>query len=194
MSCPFTQQPVSRGLPRNQELFSVGFRRAGAKTTRLKKKKPIKSLYERLGGIFAIAAVVDHFSDAILRNPKVGVGSPNAFLDNWSRNEAPSRLPGLKWMRTLWVAAISGGPFKFHPSEAARFGKCPFSLENAHKQLQVSPAEFDEVARILARSLDHFGVKAREKREVIAAFAAHKPDVSNGFFLSHHRQPPTFSC
>jgi len=30
------------------------------------------SLYERLGGIFAIAAVVDYFSDAVIKNPKVG--------------------------------------------------------------------------------------------------------------------------
>ena len=31
-----------------------------------------KSLYDRLGGIFAIAAVVDHFSDALIKNPIVG--------------------------------------------------------------------------------------------------------------------------
>ena len=31
------------------------------------------SLYERLGGAFAIAAVVDHFSDAIVHNPMVGL-------------------------------------------------------------------------------------------------------------------------
>ncbi|WP_249129453.1 hypothetical protein [Bradyrhizobium sp. AUGA SZCCT0283] len=31
-----------------------------------------KSLYERLGGVFAIAAVVDHFSDAVVKNPVVG--------------------------------------------------------------------------------------------------------------------------
>ena len=30
-----------------------------------------KSLYERLGGVFAIAAVVDHFSDAVVQNPTV---------------------------------------------------------------------------------------------------------------------------
>jgi hemoglobin len=29
------------------------------------------SLYDRLGGAFANAAVVDHFSDAIVRNPIV---------------------------------------------------------------------------------------------------------------------------
>jgi hemoglobin len=30
---------------------------------------PDKSLYERLGGVFAIAAVVNHFSDAVVKNP-----------------------------------------------------------------------------------------------------------------------------
>ena len=34
-----------------------------------------KSLYERLGGVFAIAAVVDHFSDAVVQNPIVASAS-----------------------------------------------------------------------------------------------------------------------
>jgi hypothetical protein len=34
---------------------------------------PEKSLYERLGGVFAIAAVVNQFSDAVVKNPIVGV-------------------------------------------------------------------------------------------------------------------------
>ena len=33
---------------------------------------PEQSLYDRLGGAFAIAAVVDHFSDAVVKNPIVG--------------------------------------------------------------------------------------------------------------------------
>ena len=39
------------------------------------------SLYERLGGVFAIAAVVNHFSDAVVQNPIVGQGSKNPELD-----------------------------------------------------------------------------------------------------------------
>jgi hemoglobin len=39
-----------------------------------------KTLYERLGGVFAIAAVVDHFSDAIVKNPIVGQHSKNPPL------------------------------------------------------------------------------------------------------------------
>jgi hemoglobin len=42
--------------------------------------KPDKSLYDRLGGVFAIAAVVDHFSDAVVKNPVVGQKSKNPRL------------------------------------------------------------------------------------------------------------------
>ena len=44
---------------------------------------PEKSLYERLGGVFAIAAVVDHFSDAVVKNPIVGQKSKNPQLREW---------------------------------------------------------------------------------------------------------------
>jgi hemoglobin len=54
-------------------------------------------------------------------------------------------------------------------------------LENAHRDLQISPAEFDEVAAELARSLDFAKVPAREKGEVLAAFAAHKKEVTAGY-------------
>ena len=71
-----------------------------------------KSLYERLGGVFAIAAVIDHFSDAVVRNRMVGQGSANPELNEW-HTEQLARLPGLKFMRTLWVCDVSGGPFDF---------------------------------------------------------------------------------
>jgi hemoglobin len=44
------------------------------------------SLYERLGGAFAIAAVVDHFSEAIVRNPIVGEKSENPHVAEWHTN------------------------------------------------------------------------------------------------------------
>jgi len=135
-----------------------------------------QSLYERLGGVFAIAAVIDHFSDAVVRNRKVGQGSPNRALNEWSTDEL-DRLPGLKFMRTLWVCDISGGPFNF---SATKPGSTHLGLEEAHRALRISPDEFDEVAAELGRSLDHFGVPAEEKGEVLAAFAAHKGEVTEG--------------
>jgi len=140
-----------------------------------------KSLYERLGGVFAIAAVIDHFSDEVVRNRKVGQGSPNPALNEWSTEEVDARLPGLKFMRTLWVCDISGGPFDF---SATKPGTTSLGLEEAHRRFGISSEEFDEVAAELARSLDHFGVPAREKDEVLAAFAAHKGEVTGATLVT----------
>ena len=134
------------------------------------------SLYDRLGGVFAIAAVVDHFSDAVVANPKVGKGSGNPQLDEWS-TDRPDRLPGLKWMRTLWVCNVAGGPFQYVGTKP---GSTELGLEEAHRELRIKPEEFDEVAAELARSLDHFNVPEREKGEVLAAVAAHKGEVTEG--------------
>lgn len=46
-----------------------------------------KSLYERLGGVFAIAAVVNRFSDEVVKNPKVGQTSQNPDLKDWHTKE-----------------------------------------------------------------------------------------------------------
>ena len=135
------------------------------------------SLYDRLGGAFAIAAVVDHFSDAIVRNPVVGQASQNPALREWHTKNL-GRLPGLKFMRTLWVCEVAGGPQKYAATKA---GSTSLGLEEAHRELKISPAEFDEVAAELARALDHFSVPAQEKEEVLAAFAAHKDEVTAGY-------------
>jgi len=139
-----------------------------------------ESLYERLGGVFAIAAVVDRFSDAIVHNPIVGQQSQNPQLRDWHTNNL-GRLPGLKFMRTLWVCNVAGGPFEF---SATRPGRTELGLEEAHRDLRISPEEFDEVAAELGRTLDHFAVPPREKDEVLAAFAAHKGEVTEGSMAS----------
>jgi hemoglobin len=138
------------------------------------------SLYERLGGVFAIAAVVNHFSDAVVQNPIVGQASENPDLRDWHNNQL-DRLPGLKFMRTLWVCNVAGGPFTF---SATKPGSTALGLEEAHRELHITPDEFDEVAAELGRSLDQFGVPAKEKDEVLAAFAAHKGEVTEGSMAS----------
>ena len=135
------------------------------------------SLYERLGGAFAIAAVVDHFSDAVVQNPIVGQKSENPALREWHTNNL-GRLPGLKFMRTLWVCNVAGGPFQY---TATKPGSTPVGLEVAHRDLKISPAQFDEVAAELGRTLAIFKVPALETEEVLAAFAAHKGEVTAGY-------------
>ena len=138
---------------------------------------PEQSLYERLGGVFAIAAVVDQFSDALIQNPIVGQKSNNPALRKW-HTESLARLPGLKFQRTLWVCKVSGGPYEF---SATKPGSTEVGLEEAHREFKISPEEFDEVAAELGRTLDQFKVPQREKDEVLGAFAAHKNEVTQGF-------------
>ena len=138
------------------------------------------SLYERLGGVFAIAAVIDHFSDAVVQNPIVGQRSENPALREWHTNNL-GRLAGLKFMRTLWVCNVAGGPFQF---TATRPGSTALGLEEAHRNLRISPAEFDEVAAELARTLAAVNVPERETEEVLGAFAAHKDEVTEGYMAA----------
>jgi hemoglobin len=144
---------------------------------------PESSLYDRLGGAFAIAAVIDHFSDAIVKNPIVGQQSKNPALREWHTNNL-GRLPGLKFMRTLWVCNVAGGPFQY---TATVPGSTSVGLEEAHRKLRISPAEFDEVAAELGRTLDFVKVPKKEKDEVLAAFAAHKGEVNQGFLAAAGR-------
>jgi hemoglobin len=125
---------------------------------------PKPSLYERLGGIFAIAAVVDRFSDAIITNPKLNV---NPALKAWNETEAAVRLPGLKVMRTIWIASVAGGPFEY----------TGLPLEEAHQEFNLTAEEFEEVGAEIVRALEFFGVPRREIRELVAAYQQSMPEV-----------------
>ena len=125
-----------------------------------------RSLYERLGGVDAIAAVVDRFSDAIITNPKLNV---NPALKAWNETEAPLRLPGLKVMRTLWIAAVAGGPFDY----------TGVPLGDAHQDFHLTSEEFTEVGAEIVRALDSFQVPEREKQELVDAYMLFMPEVAS---------------
>jgi hemoglobin len=122
------------------------------------------SLYDRLGGIFAISAVVDRFSDAIITNPKL---NENPALKAWNETEAAVRLPGLKFMRSLWVASLAGGPFEY----------TGLPLDEAHHDFRLTDEEFAEVGAEIVRALDYYQVPEREKQELVAAYMTAMPEV-----------------
>ena len=81
VSTSITRRSAVAGLA----LTAVPVALAGANNAyaQAKQTMPEKSLYERLGGVFAIAAVVDHFSDAVVKNTIVGEKSKNPQLREW---------------------------------------------------------------------------------------------------------------
>src|SRR5215204_4551742 len=122
------------------------------------------SLYERLGGYFAVAAVVDRFSDEIITNPKL---NENPALKAWNETEAEFRLPGLKFGRTQWVAALAGGPYEY----------TGLPLSEAHTRFHLTADEFAEVGAEIVRALDYYKVPEREKQELVDAYMTAMDDV-----------------
>jgi hemoglobin len=122
-----------------------------------------QSLYERIGGVNAIAMVVDRFSDEIVKNPKLNV---NPALREWNKT---GKLPGLRFMRTLGICAVAGGPFQYTGKE----------MGEAHHDLHITSEEFDEVGAEIGRALDSLKVPEGEKQEVLAAIASKKTEVVN---------------
>jgi hemoglobin len=122
------------------------------------------SLYDRLGGYFAIAAVVDRFSDKIIKNPTL---NKNPALRKWNSTQAKTRLPGLKFGRTLWIAAAAGGPFEY----------TGLPLSEAHEEFNLTADEFAEVGAEIVRALDFYEVPEREKQELVDAYKTSMSDV-----------------
>lgn len=135
-----------------------------------------KSLYDRLGGIYNIAAVTDHFIDSLAEDPLVGTETTNPYLKDWYENKK-WRSAGFKVLNTLWVCEKAGGPYEYVstvPNDES------LDLEPTHYSMKLTEEEFEAAGEVLANSLDHFDLPEREKNEVIDAFVAHKAEVISG--------------
>ena len=124
------------------------------------KPKASKGLCDRVGGVLAIAAVVNCFSDAILVIPAL---NQNLALVEWNQNEAPTRLPGLKVMRTIWMASMADCP------QVKFFG---LPLEEAHDRFNLTPAEFGEVGSKIVKALQFYKVAQADIDELVRIYQA----------------------
>jgi len=116
------------------------------------------SLYKRLGGYDAIAAVTDDFLGRMLGDPKIA-----AYFENV--DEA-----GTKRVRQMIVdqlCAATGGPCVYAGAD----------MPTAHKGLHISETAFGVAAQYLGESLDKFKVPAKEKDELIGIVASTKNDI-----------------
>lgn len=128
------------------------------------KPKGDKALCERLGGVFGIAAVVNRFSDEILTNPAL---LQNPALVEWNNTQAPTRLPGLKVLRTMWIADMAGCGVKF----------TGLPLEQAHDRFNLTPAEFAAVGAEIVEALQFFGVAQADIDRLVAIYQSSMDDV-----------------
>ncbi|MGH7674902.1 MAG: group I truncated hemoglobin [Gemmatimonadales bacterium] len=119
------------------------------------------SLYARLGGVYAIASVVDDFLERLLADSVVNA---NPRIDA-ARKAVPRA--GLKYRVTELVCQVTGGPCTYS-------GR---SMKQAHAHLNIGEAEWQALLRDFRASLAHFKVPAREQQQLIAIVESTKPDI-----------------
>jgi hemoglobin len=120
-----------------------------------------KSLYERLGGIYSIATVVDAFVERLLVNDTLNA---NAAI-----SEARTRVPkaGLKFHVTALVCEVTGGPCKY----AGR------SMKEAHAKLNITEGQWQAMVGDFRQTLDAFNVPHKEQEELVAIVGSTKADI-----------------
>jgi hemoglobin len=121
----------------------------------------MKSLYERLGGVYAIAAVVDDFIDRIMEDPRLNA--------NPKVNEAHHRVSraGFKYLVTEQVCEATGGPQHYT-------GK---SMSDSHSHLDITDDEWQAFLHDFRQTLDKFKVPEAERAELFAIVDSTKKDI-----------------
>jgi hemoglobin len=119
------------------------------------------TLYDRLGGVYSIATVVDDFVDRIMIDPHLNA---NPKVD-----EAHHRVPpaGFKYLVTEMVCWATGGPQKYT-------GR---SMKESHQHLMITAAEWEAFLDDLQQTLDKFAVPQAEQAEIKAIIASTRSDI-----------------
>ena len=122
------------------------------------------SLYERLGGIYSIATVVDDLIDRVMNDPRLNA---NPLV-----NEAHHKVPpaGFKYLVTEMVGWASGGPQKYT-------GR---SMLESHEHLNITPKEWEAFMDDFQQTLDKFKVPAAEQAELKAIVNSTYGDIVIG--------------
>ena len=120
-----------------------------------------KPLYDRLGGVYSIATVVDDFIERLLVNQTLNA--------NPAIEEARARVPkaGLKFHVTALVCEVTGGPCKYT-------GR---AMKESHQQLNISEGQWQAMVADFRKTLDKFKVPAKEQGELITIVDSTKTDI-----------------
>jgi len=133
----------------------------GAGSAQAAEAQPVKSLYDRLGGVYPISVVVDTFIDLLLVNDVLNA--------NPDINAARKRVPaaGLKYHVTAMVCQATGGPCKYT-------GR---GMKESHAHLNITEKEWQAMLADFNRAMNNYGVPAKEQKELIAIVESTKKDI-----------------
>jgi hemoglobin len=119
------------------------------------------SLYERLGGVYAIATVVDDFIDRIMHDQRLNA---NPLVDDAHHRVPPA---GFKYLATEMVCMATGGPQKYT-------GK---SMKDSHANLKITGKEWDAFLDDFQQTLNKFSVPGAEQAELKAIIDSTRSDI-----------------
>ena len=120
--------------------------------------QPATSLYRRLGGYDAIAAVTDEFIGRMIADPQLG-----SFFSQLSTPEKQR----IRQMVVDQLCAATGGPCVY-------VGK---DMKSVHKALGITQEDWDIAVKHLSGTLTKFNVPAREQRELLAIVSSVRGDI-----------------
>jgi hemoglobin len=120
-----------------------------------------QSLYERLGGVYAIAVVVDDFIDRIMGDPRLNA---NPRVDEAHHRVTPQ---GFKYYVTEQVCWAAGGPQTYS-------GR---SMLETHRELLITSEEWDAFMDDFRQTLAKFDVPERETGELVAIVESTRDDI-----------------
>jgi hemoglobin len=118
-------------------------------------------LYERLGGVYPIATVIDDFIDRVMNDARLNA---NPLVDEAHHRVSPA---GFKYLATELVCSATGGPQKYT-------GR---SMKDSHAHLKITAAEWAAFLDDLQQSLDKFGVPATEQAELKGIVDSTRADI-----------------
>ena len=129
-----------------------------------------KSLYDRLGGVYSIATVVDDFIERLLMNDTLNA--------NPAINDARARVPkaGLKFHVTALVCEVTGGPCKYT-------GR---AMKESHDHLNITETQWDAMVVDFRKTLDKFKVAQKEQQDLITIVGSTKKDIVKPAAASGH--------
>ncbi len=119
------------------------------------------TLYERLGGVYPIATVVDDLIDRVMVDSRLNA---NSRVDEAHHRVAPA---GFKYLVTEMVCWAAGGPQKYT-------GR---SMYESHKEMKITAGEWEAFMDDLRQTLDKFGVPAPEQAELKAIVESTRTDI-----------------
>jgi hemoglobin len=117
-----------------------------------------QSLYTRIGGYDGIAAATDELLRRLQSDPRI--------RDFWKGASADNRRKARQLIVDFMTEA-AGGP-------AFYVGR---DLKKSHEGMQISEADWAVFMEHSEATLDHFGVPAREKGEVLGFFTSLKGEI-----------------